>query len=91
MDRKQIIEIATDAISKHYPEMEGVEPEIETMDTGIVTSTFAKVGIPPTEGQKIWVATFRKEVITEEGLPINRITRVTLDKSGKVIKISESK
>ena len=91
MDRKQIIEIATDAISKHYPEMEGVEPEIETMDTGIVTSTFVKVGIPPTEGQKIWVVTFRKEVITEEGLPINRITRVTLDESGKVIKISESK
>ncbi len=91
MDRKQIREIATGAISKHYPEMSGIEPDIEMMDTGIGTSTFAKVGIPPKVGKKIWVATFQKEEITEEGLSINRITRVTLDESGKVIKISESK
>ena len=91
MDRKQIIEIATKAITKQYPEMVGVQPEIEMMDTVIGTSTFTKAGIPPTIGKKIWVATFCKEVLTEEGLPLNKITRVTLDESGKVIKITESK
>ena len=91
MDRKQIKRIAIKAIKKQYPEMKGVEPEIEIMDTEIGKSTFAKAGIPKTTGKKIWVATFCREVITEEGLPLNKITRVTLDESGKVIKVSESK
>lgn len=91
MDKKQIKQIASKAIKKKYPEMKGIEPEIEIMDTEIGKSTFAKVGIPPTTGKKIWVATFSKEVITEEGLPLNKITRVTLDDSGNIIKISESK
>ncbi len=91
MDKKQIRKIATNAISKRYPEMVGVVPDIEMMDTGIGASTFAKVGIPSEAGKKIWVTTFRKDVITEEGLPLNRIARVTIDESGKVIKISESK
>jgi len=91
MDKKQIRKIATNAISKRYPEMVGVEPDIEMMDTRIGASTFAKVGISSKAGKKIWVTTFRKDVITEEGLSLNRIARVTIDESGKVIKISESK
>lgn len=91
MNKRQIKKIASKAIKKKYPEMKGIEPEIERMDTEISKSTFTKAGIPPIAGEKIWVATFSKEVTTEEGLPLNKITRVTLDNCGNVIKISESK
>jgi hypothetical protein len=91
MNKKQIKKIATKVIKKQYPEMKGIEPEIEKVDTEIGKSTFAKAGIPPIAGEKIWVATFSKEVTTEEGLPLNKITRITFDNTGNVIKISESK
>lgn len=91
MDKKQIKEIARDTIREQYPEMVNVEPEIEMVDTGIGNSSFKKAGIFPRPGKKIWVATFKKEEITEDGFPMERITRITLDESGKVIKLSESK
>lgn len=91
MDIEQVKKIARDAISEHYPGMVMIEPEIEIMDTGISKSSFKKAGIPPEAGKSIWIATFRKEETTEEGFPIERITRVTMNEFGEVIKISESK
>ena len=91
MNKKQIKKIATKVIKKQYPEMKGIEPEIEKVDTEIGKSAFAKAGIPPIAGEKIWVATFSKEVTTEEGISLNKITRITFDNTGNVIKISESK
>ncbi|MEA1913261.1 MAG: hypothetical protein U9N06_05455 [candidate division WOR-3 bacterium] len=91
MKREQIKELAINAVSEYHPEMKDVEPLLEMMDTSIGHSSFKKAGILPQHGKRIWVATFRKEEITEEGFPIEKIARVTLDESGKIIKISESK
>lgn len=91
MDKKRIKDIAKEEINNNFPEMKGIEPEIEKINTDIGTKPFKKAGIPFVEGKDIWVATFKKREKTEEGLPINRVVRVTMDSTGKKLKITESK
>lgn len=91
MDKKQIEKIARDKAREHFPEMEEASLEVKKVDTGTERTSFKKAGIKETPGKKIWIATLQQEITTEEGLPIKKVARITVDDDGNVLKVSESR
>lgn len=91
MDKKSIREIVISHIKMNFPEYAGIEPDIQEEVIRLENTSFVKAGMIPVPPKKVYVAIFKKEVITEDGCKIKSILRATLDGQGKIIKTTHSK
>ena len=84
---KELIEKAKKAIIDFSPEMEGVEPMVETKELSVPVKTAKKIGMKEKpESRKVHTFTFRKDGIAEDGAKIPIVSRITIDEEGNIIK-----
>jgi len=91
MDKESIREIVVSHIEENFPEYTGVEPDIQEEIIRIEDATYTKASMIPAPPKKVYVAVFKKEIITEDGGKIKSVLRTTLDEQGKIIKTTHSK
>lgn len=78
-------------ISENYPEVHGASPSVEEKQLSVSAEAMKKLNISSVPSQKQFIVTFRKEITTEDGTPLQKVVRATLDEQGEVIRVTESK
>ncbi len=89
MTEKKIIE----EVIKFHPEMEGVKPSFREVKVKLNKrlQKKLKVKFPEDKVNTLKIYTFTKNIITESGVEIDRIVRVTVNRKGEIIKMVSSK
>lgn len=73
---------AKEIVSRKFPEIAGTEPTVSTR----------KARCKGGEGtETLYVLTFQKGILLEDGGRLMRVVRVTMDQRGKMIKLTSSK
>lgn len=81
MSKKHIAK-AKEIVRRKFPEMAGTEPTVSTRKAR------SKGG----EGSEIlYLFTFQKRILLEDGGHLMRVVRVIMDQKGKIIKFTSSK
>lgn len=83
---KKLIEKIKKEMLEYSPEMEGIEPLVETKEISIPSKTAMKLGIEKLEAKKVYTFTFRKNITAEDGAKIPLVSRITTDEEGNIIK-----
>jgi hypothetical protein len=81
-------------VESKFPEMKGVTPRAEKLTLEPEPQIYEKLGIalPKTRGAKdIVELQFTTKVIAGDGSEMQRIVRVLVDATGKILKITTSK
>jgi hypothetical protein len=84
----QLKQIAREYIQKDAPDLATEEPTHQEEERVIGPGTQAKLGLAQAKKTpaKVNVFTFKKTVTAEDGAKLPRVTRVTVDADGNVIK-----
>ncbi|HID62367.1 MAG TPA: hypothetical protein EYP49_06455 [Anaerolineae bacterium] len=78
----QYISKAKDVVRKKFPEMAGTEPTVSTR------KAHSKGG----EGvETLYILTFQKGISLQDGGRLMRAVRVTMDQTGRIIRLTSSK
>lgn len=73
---------AKETVRKKFPEMTGIKPTVSARKAG-------SKGGKGTE--TLYVLTFQKSILLEDGGHLMRVVRITMDQRGKIIKLTTSK
>jgi hypothetical protein len=86
--KEEIKKKVREFIAMESPELAGEEPKITTEEAVTTPEVEAKLGIPHVHAipKKVQVFTFKKIVVAEDGVKLHRVTRVTVDEDGNIIK-----
>lgn len=83
---KELVEKIKKEMLKDSPEMEGVEPVVETKEISIPPKAAKKLGIEKLEVKKVYTFTFKKTMVAEDGAKLPILSRITTDEEGNIIK-----
>lgn len=83
---KELVDKIKKEMYKYSPEMEGIEPTIETKEISLPPKAAKKIGIKKMEPKRVHTFSFRKTMTAEDGAKIPIVTRITTDEEGNIIK-----
>jgi hypothetical protein len=92
---KALIESVKREVIHQFPEMRNVEPLVVAKEVPATSSrVLEKLGITESKvapGERLYVVTFEKKLVTQDGQQLMKTVRATVDQSGRVIKLMASK
>ncbi len=89
---KKIIEKIKREVEKKFPEFKGVKPEVNEKKMPPQRQVYKKLSLEVSEETKtIFSFKFVKRVKMADNIRMNKILLVTTDKSGQIIKVTQSK
>uniref|UniRef100_A0A7C4XLZ2 Uncharacterized protein n=1 Tax=candidate division WOR-3 bacterium TaxID=2052148 RepID=A0A7C4XLZ2_UNCW3 len=91
VDEEKIKQIKRE-IAKRFPDFRDVEPKVVKKTIQPQRGVYKKLALEAPAGiKRVFSLKFKKTVRTVDAVKINRILVVTVDESGEIIKISQSR
>lgn len=90
-DITRLLPDLVEKISKSYPDVKGASSSVEEKQSGISLEALRKLNIPRVRPAKQFIVTFQKQIAAEDGTPLHKVVRATLNDSGELIRVTESK
>lgn len=81
--------VAKAEIYRRFPEMDGIEPSLE--ERAVPARNMPGEAESEPAAEKVYVLTFRKEVVAQDGTTLTQVVRATVDGEGNIVKVVASR